>query len=1012
VADDSALGTAPASPTAGQLSFTTGTLQATASFTLDADRGIALTGTGTVSVDPGMTLSYGGVIAGASTLAKTGTGTLALSGTNTYAGATTVSVGVLRLQNSSALGTTAGGTSVTSGAAIEIDGTGLAIAEPITSLNGTGVSTTGALRNLASDNTWSGAITLAGTTRINSDGGTFSLTGGVNANTRALTVGGVGNSNISAITGTTATLTKDGAGTLTLAAGNTYTGRTTLNAGTVAISADTALGTAPVTPTASLLTFGGGTLATSATFTLDPDRGINVTSSGTFDVADSTILTYAGTETGTSGAVTKTGAGELDLSGATVTTGSLTISAGTLAAPIAGVLDINGDLTNNAALDAFIAGTGTVTLSGSVAQVVGGAFPITFSGLTINNPTGITIGNDTTVSSTLTLTSGNITTGTNVVSIAATGSVSRTSGQVVGNLRKYVGTGAPSLTFEIGGAGQYAPVTVAFSSVTAAGNLTASTTAGDHPALGSSSIDPTASANRYWTLSNAGIAFTDFTATFTFGAGDLDAGADTGDFGVGRYSAGTWQALTTLTQTSTSTTAAGITGLGDFAVGEVAAGALDHFVVSAPSTATAASAFAVTVTAVDALGNRIGSYTGTITSSSSDPHAAFAPSSYTFTSSDHGAKTFAAGATLNLAGSQTVTVTGDSRTGVSATITVNPGPFVKLQILVPGETADPGSATGKAGTPSPQTANSPFSVTVKAVDAQWNIVPSTDTIGITSSDMSAALPPAAPLVAGTATFTVTTQTGGPTTITATDLTDGTKTSDMSPAIAVTNTAPTATADTYEMVADNTLTVAAAGVLGNDSDAESQAVTVGAPRPLSGPVHGTLTLNQNGSFTYTPTAGYSGTDSFTYVATDGWTTSAAATVTIIVRDHSLISVAGWPTSFSTGRYLDFSFPAYVAAGSVVTGATFNISYRSLDAAGTTCYYVETYVEGALLAVHGSAGAPLSCNSGAGYVTDAVSLPEIDSATRADALTVRVYMRDSAGARSQISLATLAVNYYLP
>ena len=157
IAADSALGTAPGAPTPGQLTFCGGTLLTTASFTLDPNRGIALTGAGTVSVDPATTLTYGGVIAGASTLTKAGTGTLTLSGANTYSGATTVSAGVLRVQSNAALGTTAGGTSVASGAAIEIDGSGLVIAEPITSLIGTGIAAAGAVRNLANDNTWSGA---------------------------------------------------------------------------------------------------------------------------------------------------------------------------------------------------------------------------------------------------------------------------------------------------------------------------------------------------------------------------------------------------------------------------------------------------------------------------------------------------------------------------------------------------------------------------------------------------------------------------------------------------------------------------------------------------------------------------------------------------------------------------------------------------------------------------------------------------------------------------------------
>jgi VCBS repeat-containing protein len=331
---------------------------------------------------------------------------------------------------------------------------------------------------------------------------------------------------------------------------------------------------------------------------------------------------------------------------------------------------------------------------------------------------------------------------------------------------------------------------------------------------------------------------------------------------------------------------------------------------------------------------------------------------------------------------------------------------------VPGEAADPGSLSGKTGTPDPQVVNTPFSVTVNAVDAYWNVVPAADTVGITSSDALANLPPDAALAGGTGVFSVTFQTGGLTTVTATDVSDGTKTASTSAGIAVTNQAPLTGSDGYEMVADNILDIAAPGVLANDADPELQPFDVGSPRPVSGPAHGSLTLNADGSFSYTPTGGYSGTDTFTYVATDGAATSAQTTVTITIRDHALISGSGWDTSFSASRYVEFSFPPYVAAGSTVTDATFHFAYRSLDAAGTECYYVEVYRNAALLGTHGSPAAPISCNGTASYVTDDLSLPEVDRVARANRLTVRVYMSDSAGAQSQINLAKLTVNYYLP
>jgi hypothetical protein len=100
------------------------------------------------------------------------------------------------------------------------------------------------------------------------------------------------------------------------------------------------------------------------------------------------------------------------------------------------------------------------------------------------------------------------------------------------------------------------------------------------------------------------------------------------------------------------------------------------------------------------------------------------------------------------------------------------GPFARLQVLLPGESAAPGTASGKSGTPNPQTAGVPFFVTVNACDASWNLVPSvTHTIRILSSDASASLPASAQLVGGTGNFLVILNAGGNFTVYAHDQSD-------------------------------------------------------------------------------------------------------------------------------------------------------------------------------------------------------------------------------------------------
>lgn len=83
-----------------------------------------------------------------------------------------------------------------------------------------------------------------------------------------------------------------------------------------------------------------------------------------------------------------------------------------------------------------------------------------------------------------------------------------------------------------------------------------------------------------------------------------------------------------------------------------------------------------------------------------------------------------------------------------------------------------------------------------------------------------------------------------------------------------NLAPVVTADAYQVDRNGTLTIAAPeGLLANDSDPDATPGGLSA-NLMEGPLHGTLTLNADGSFTYVPDAGYYGADSFTYAASDG------------------------------------------------------------------------------------------------------------------------------------------------
>jgi VCBS repeat-containing protein len=121
----------------------------------------------------------------------------------------------------------------------------------------------------------------------------------------------------------------------------------------------------------------------------------------------------------------------------------------------------------------------------------------------------------------------------------------------------------------------------------------------------------------------------------------------------------------------------------------------------------------------------------------------------------------------------------------------------------------------------------------------------------------------------------------------------------------TNVAPVADDDAYTTPEDTPrIEPSATGVLDGDTDGNGDTLTAVL---VTGPASGTLTLNADGSFTYTPNANFSGTDTFTYQASDGSLTSNVATVTITVTAVADAPVAG-NDSYSTPAATVLNVPA--------------------------------------------------------------------------------------------------------
>ena len=467
--------------------FWQGTVTLAGATTLQSDAGtltfdtaaISITGSNNLTIQGagGVTISGGttGIDIGTGSLTKNNAGTLTLTGPSSYSGATLINGGVVNIRNAYSLGTAAGGVTVAAGAALQIQG-GITVGGEALSLSGTGISNDGALRNMSGANTWQGAVTLAGATRINSDAGSLTFDTAANSitGTQNLTLGGAAGGSVNGtITTGTGTLTKDGAGTWTLAGANTYSGLTTITNGTLLFGKRAALYTdAAVNWTTSNLSVASASIlgiglgdhgsgyfdATDLATLLDGAHlGASTASTGLktgsvlgLDTTNATSGTFtyntAIANTGNALNLAKLGAGILTLSASNTYTGTTNLSVGTLKAGILGTATGGAFGTNSAVTMATgttlditdfntwigsLTGNGSITLGAAILTVGGNnTSPAAYAGA-INGGGGLTkIG-----SGTLTLSGTNGYTGATTLnegtlSVSATGNLGGTNSLV------------------------------------------------------------------------------------------------------------------------------------------------------------------------------------------------------------------------------------------------------------------------------------------------------------------------------------------------------------------------------------------------------------------------------------------------------------------------------------------------------------------------------------------------------------------------------------------------------
>jgi hypothetical protein len=383
-------------------------------------------------------------------------------------------------------------------------------------------------------------------------------------------------------------------------------------------------------------------------------------------------------------------------------------------------------------------------------------------------------------------------------------------------------------------------------------------------------------------------------ADYTFTSSD--AGVHTFSNGVTLATAGNQ------TVTATDSATASVTGSATVAVNP--AGVVG-FRLTAPAAATAGAAFSVTVTAIDAYGNTVPGYLGTVHFASSDGRATL-PADYTFTSADNSSHTFTNGVTLFTAGSQTLTVSATGMATASSTVAVSPAAAASLSLAAPASV----------------TAGTAFTLTLTALDAYGNVATGyTGTVHFTSSDGQATLPADYTFTAsdaGVNTFAngATLDTAGGQTVTAADAANA-----LTASAGVTVNAAAAS--------HLRLTAPAGSTAGSSFD-----LTVTALDPFNNTAvsyRGTIALtSSDGRATLPANYGFTAGDAGVHTFAGGVTLYTAGSQTITATDTATSSITGSatvPVSAAAASALTVTGPAAATAGSA-----FDVTVMARDAYG--------------------------------------------------------------------------------